>query len=256
MKTPRTRFAALTGALLILPMAGTATAQDEDSAYVYASYYECGPGMGEALRTLREDWGPIIQRKIDAGAVAAWGVLTHDTGNPWSMAIYEVGDDLGALMTALDEAIAEYFEAHSEAGAQFGRTCPRHEDYIWATGVGSEAGAGVAQDRAEAAMSVYWVCDEGTEALADLVVESLWAPVLNRQVAEGKLHSWGWLEHWVGGEYRRLLVTDGADHATLLEARNEFLEATAAEDAALAGAFSSVCNGHTDILWDVAVSAP
>lgn len=251
----QTMLGALAGALLVLPPSGSVTAQ-EDSAYVYSSYYRCHGSLRPAVATLRDDWGPIVQKRMDAGHVSAWGVLTHDTGNEWSMAIYHVGPDRDALNTALDEALAEYFEAHPEEGAQFGETCPTHEDYIWTTGPGSEAGAGIAQGRPAAGMSVYYICHEGREAVADLIVEKVWAPILDKQVSEGRLNSWGWLSHFVGGKYRRLLVTDGADHGALLDARDQFIEESAAEDAGLAAAFSDVCDGHTDVMWDIAVSKP
>lgn len=255
-RSPITRAtpACLAAALALLTSAGDGHAQEEESAYVYASYYQCGPGLGEAVATMRDDWAPIMKGHVDAGHVTNWGVLTHDTGNRWSMAIYHIGPDRNALMTALDESLAAYFERHPEAGARFGEACPTHEDYIWVREAGSQSAAELARSRPAAAQSVYWVCDEGREAVADLIVEKVWAPVLDRLVTEGRINSWGWLSHFIGGEYRRLLTTDGADHAALLDARDTMIEATASEDAALAAAFSDVCNGHTDVMWNVAVS--
>lgn len=249
-------LAALAGALLVLPAWGQAAAQEEDeTAYVYASYWTCSGGLGDAVATLRDDWGPIMRKHMDAGHVSAWGVLTHHTGNAWSMANYTVGPDLNALDTALDNAQAEYFEAYPEEGTAFGETCPTHEDYIWTTGPGSEPGAAIAQNRPSVGMSVYYVCDEGKEAVADLIMEEAFAPLYDQQVEEGRLNSWGWLSHFVGGKYRRLLVTDGPDRASVLEARNRIIEDDSV-DPALSAAFNEVCNGHQDILWNIAVSAP
>lgn len=171
------------------------------------------------------------------------------------MAVYHVGEELGVLKTALDDAQDEYFEGHAEAGARFGDTCPTHEDYVWTTGPGSAPGAAIAQQRPGAGMSVYYVCDEGKEALADLLVEEVMGPLYDRQVAEGRLNSWGWLSHFIGGKYRRALVTDAASQADLLEARNRIIEADA-RNPALSAAFNEVCNGHTDVLWNIAVSRP
>lgn len=254
MKPSRT-LAALAGAVLVLPLAGGVLAQDDESAYVYASYYEC-TDVPRAVEMLRDGWAPLIQARMDAGDVSAWGVLTHDTGNRWSMAVYHVGEDRDGLNAALDEALAEYRETSADQMTRFREVCPSHEDYIWVTGPGSEEGAATGQGRPGAAMSVYFVCDEGREAVADLIVENVWAPVFDRQVSEGRLNSWGWLSHFIGGKYRRLLVTDAADHATLLDARDRILEESAAESGALASAFSDVCNGHTDILWNIAISRP
>ncbi len=250
----RIGVAALAAVLLVLPSWDGAAAQAPDTAFVYSSYWECGGGLGDAVATLRDDWGAILQGHMDAGHITAWGVLTHNTGNKWSLANYTVGPEVGPLMQALDDAQAEYFQAHPEKGRQFGESCPTHEDYIWMAALGSQAPAEMGGARPAAGMSVYWVCDEGKEAVADLIVEQVWAPVLNRQVEQGSLSSWVWLSHFVGGEYRRALVVDGADHATLLEARDEMIARTS--ESALASAFSEVCNGHTDVLWNIADSRP
>lgn len=248
--------AVLAGAFLILPAWGSAVAQeDDDTAYVYASYWTCTGGLGDAVATLRDDWGPIMQKHVDAGHVSAWGVLTHQTGNAWSMANYHVGDDLEVLNTALDNAQAEYFEAHPEEGAAFGEACPTHEDYIWISGPGSQPAAELAQNRPSVGMSVYYVCDEGREAVADLIVEEVFGPAYDRQVEAGLIDSWGWLSHYVGGKYRRLLVTDGPDRASVMEARTRVIEDDSVNPA-LAAEFNDVCNGHQDILWNIAVSQP
>lgn len=63
------------------------------------------------------------------------------------------------------------------------------------------------------------------------------------------------MSHFVGGKYRRLLITDGPDRASVLEARNRVIEDDSVNPA-LVAAFSDVCNGHTDVLWNIAVSSP
>jgi hypothetical protein len=255
MRVP-TILAAFAAVLLIPLAADNAAAQDDEVAYVYASYYECGPGQGRAFEVIRDLWGPLVQAQIEAGTISAWGTLAHNTGNPWSMLLYHVGADLNALNEALEGMISQFGTENPDAVAEFGAACPRHEDYIWTTGPGSEAGAGVAQDRASAALSVYMVCDEGREAVADLIVEEVFAPIYDKQVEEGRLNGWGWLSHYVGGKYRRLLTMDGADHATLLEARSQILSEIGSEHGALAAAFTDVCNGHQDVMWDIVNSAP
>lgn len=244
---------ALAGLALLVPWA--ASAQEEETAYVYASYYECGPGRSEAMATLRDGWGPMVQEMMDAGAVSAWGLLSHDTGNEWSIAVYHVGSDLAALNDALDQGLTEYAGANPEDMAALTAACPTHVDYIWTTGPGSEPGAAMAQDRASAGLSVYYVCEEGREPVADLIVENVVGPALDRQVREGRINGWGWLSHFVGGEYRRLLSVDGPDHGSILEARTQWIEETG-EEAALMAEFNNVCNGHTDVLWDIVESHP
>lgn len=246
----RSILTALTGTLLIFPTAGPAAAQEGEESFVYASYYECAGGVREAVQLIREGWAPIAQKHIQAGHISAANILTHDTGNEWSMALVHVGPDMRTLKGALDEAMGEYVQTRGQDLERLGELCPRHLDYVWTTGPGSASGSAVGQERGSAGMSVYYVCEAGREAVADLLVQQMWAPVLNRQVSEGRLTSWNWLSHYVGGEYRRLLSTDGPDHASLLEARDELIAANA-ENPALAAAFNEVCNGHTDILWNI-----
>jgi hypothetical protein len=256
MRVP-TIVAAFAAALLIPLAAGDVAAQDDESGYSYASYYQCGPGQGRAFEIIRDLWGPMVQAQMDAGTISAWGTLAHNTGNPWSMLIYHRGEDLNALNEALEGMVSQFGSEHGDAAAEFEAACPRHEDYIWTTGPGSETGAGAARIlSASAALAVYMVCDEGREAVADLIVEEVFAPIYDKQVEEGRLNGWGWLSHYVGGKYRRLLSMDGADHASLLEARSQILSEIGSEHGALAAAFTDVCNGHQDVMWDIVISAP
>lgn len=249
----------LVAAALVSPFAaapGPVSAQEDATAYVYASYYECSPGsISGAVQNIRDNWTPIVQESMDGGAVAAWGALTHATGNTWSVGLYHVGPDLDRLRGALDDGIERLYSENPDAAAAFGEACPTHEDYVWTTLVASQPPSQVAAERGTAVMSVYWVCDEGREAVADLIFEEKMAPLWNEQVEAGLVTSWSWLEHYLGGEYRRLLAVDGPDHASLLEARTNVIEAFG-ENPGLGAAFSEVCNGHQDNLFDIAISRP
>ncbi|MDX1660742.1 MAG: hypothetical protein R3326_03035 [Gemmatimonadota bacterium] len=245
-------------ALLALSVAwapDTATAQDEDTRYIYAVYYECGPNTAEAVATIRDDFGPIIQRKIDAGAMTAWGLYRHNTGNSWTLVLYLTGDDVGSLNTALEEAGAEYFGDHPDESAALNEACPNHEDYIWTSELSSGPEAGAGQQSPTAAMSVYWVCEMNREAVADMIVEHVWAPYLDQQVADGKLTGWTWNEHYIGGEIRRLLNRTAANHEALMTARDEMIEADLAP-AAIGAEFSDICYSHQDNLYDIVTTSP
>ncbi|NIT88442.1 MAG: hypothetical protein GWO36_16470, partial [Gemmatimonadetes bacterium] len=61
------RTAACAAVLLLAGLSAQAAAQDE-SAYVYASYYQCVPGQQEqAVELLRDSWRPIVRKHMDAG---------------------------------------------------------------------------------------------------------------------------------------------------------------------------------------------
>lgn len=233
------------------------SAQEDEGPYVYASYYQCSPGqIGPAVQNLRDHWAPVLQRAIDAGDLTTWGVATHTTGNEWSLVLYHVGPDVNRLLGVIDAGVQQLYENTPDEAAAFSESCPSHVDYVWENQMGSASGDEIAAERGEAGMTVYWICDEGTEAVADLIFETTMAPVLNEQVEAGLLTGWSWSEHYLGGEYRRMLATDGPDHASLLEARNNLIEASFNANPGLGAAFSQACNGHQDNLYDIVIVAP
>ena len=84
-------------------------------------------------------------------------------------------------------------------------------------------------------------------------MKTAFAPVLNAHVKEGKIASWNWLRHVAGGEYRRLLVIDGTDHAALLEYWNTMDQALEESQPELSRRFNEICSSHTDYVWDIGV---
>ena len=75
--------------------------------------------------------------------------------------------------------------------------------------------------------------------------------MLNRLVEEGKLISWGWASHQVGGQFRKLQTMTASDHKTLLAARNEAIEAIYAEGSAVGEELATICGSHVDYMWDI-----
>ncbi|MEN8374766.1 MAG: hypothetical protein ABFS34_04900 [Gemmatimonadota bacterium] len=234
--------------------AGSLNAQDEERPVVYASYWDCGT-LANVVDLIAQDWGPLMQTHMDGGAITAWGAATHKTGNSWDLLLYYVGSDYEAITSALQSSGQQLAEENPETFETLGNACPSHEDYVWISAMSSAPVEEVAQERAEAALSIYWVCDEGVEAAADLIFEEMMMPALEAQVEAGLVNSWSWNEHFLGGKYRRLLALDGPTHASLLEARNGIIDAFN-ENPGLSAAFSRICNGHQDNLYDIAISVP
>ena len=242
--------------IVLVAAPGTLAAQEEDQTAIYASYYECAPGsIEDAVQNLEENWSPIMQAQIDAGNVLSWGAATHVTGNHWSLILYHAGPGVSEVTGAIDAGVQELYGENPESADSFSEACPAHEDYVWMSGLSSEPIAESVAERPAAAMSVYYVCDTGMESAADLIFEHTMADAWDAQVQAGLINGWSWNEHYLGGEYRRLLALDGADHASLLEARNNVIEA-GAENPGLAAAFSEICFSHQDNLYDVRISRP
>lgn len=70
-------------------------------------------------------------------------------------------------------------------------------------------------------------------------------------MTEKKIASWNWLEHRMGGKYRRLLVLDGADHKSMLKYWGVLAPALAAAQPNLSRRFNQICSSHTDYIWDM-----
>ena len=253
------RFAVSLASLLLLVASvpqGAVAQEDEPEPVIYGVYMQCEPSeAARASELILESWGPVVQARVDAGDLAAWGSLTHHTGGSWSRAVYLVAMDRSKLFQVLDESGAEWMESDPEGASELWEICDEHEDYVWTYVNGSAPASDIAQERPTAAMSVYWVCDEGQEAVADLIVDNVMAKAWNAQVEAGLIANWGWYAHFLGDKYRRLLVADGASHEALLEARDNVIEWVGDNESALGSAFNNVCNGHVDYLWNIESSS-
>ena len=154
---------------------------------------------------------------------------------------------------ALGEIISDQ---SPEAGRAFSEICSSHEDYIWETDpdVGT---ASVTEERGAAGFSVYFGCDINGEDKVDDLVKDVIGPVYNRHVGDGKLTSWNWLKHNVGGEYRRLLIMSAADHKTVMRTREAILSDLDERKVQRAVTeFNKVCTTHRDYMWDILIQTP
>lgn len=251
-------FLLLLVCLMLAPLAVTAQEEDEGPAsFLYATYHNCTmSGQGKADEIFEQSNKPIYEQMLADGKITAFGWLSHHTGGKWRRVNYYAAPSLDALLDAGD-AFGEAAAAGDPDGtlnAQFGEACPSHEDYIWAS---ASVGSGAAE-RGPAGFSVYFVCDENRETRADEIVAKHFAPHYDKAVEEGKLTSWGWSEHWVGGKYRRLLTTTAADHKSGMKARNELINSVfgSEEMDAIGAEFTDICGSHADYMWDIVHEMP
>ena len=239
--------AVLSGLILI---AGTAIAQDEESArFTYATYFHCNAENEEAADAIMERDAEIIDGLVDDGTILAWGWLSHHTGGDWRRIRYHQSDTIEGAMTALEkvnDAITEVRGEDDEAAAAFAAACPRHDDYLW------QVEAGVAgEERGSVGFSVYHTCDINREDRADEIVREHVAPILDQMVEDGKLTTWGWQSHVIGGSIRRLQTMTAQDMGSLLSARQETIDLIYAENEAAGTEFSEICGPHVDYVWNI-----
>ena len=77
------------------------------------------------------------------------------------------------------------------------------------------------------------------------------SPILNKMVEDGKLSSWGWQSHVIGGRVRRLQTMTAPDIGTLLSARQAAIDTIYEEDNAAGTEFSEICGPHVDYVWEL-----
>jgi len=224
------------------------SAQEEETTYTYATYFYCSTAtQDKADELVMKNTAPHFDAAVKDGTIGAWGWIGHHTGGKWRRIQYHQAGSLAALLKAQETINGRIDEALGGQDDGFSAICSSHDDYIWKV----ENGSG-SEKRGKAGLSTYHVCDLNREDRADEIVDKFFAPVLNKAVADGKLTSWGWSSHVVGGKYRRLATMTAADHPALLKAWGEVLDAVFGDGGnAEANEFSDICNSHSDYLWNI-----
>jgi len=244
-------------AFATLAVAGaSALAQDNEPkvGYVYALYYECDGSLALVDELIDKYHAPLLDAAVKDGTIAGWGWLAHHTGGTWERVAYIVGTSLDGAMDGINKVGERIGKEIPVANREFFGNCRRHEDYVWRTAAGRDATPGT--ERGTAGLSVYWKCDTTRESRADELVSKVYGPVLDAQVASGLLTSWGWLEHVLGGEYRRLWTLTGPDFKSVLKARDTMISEMQSQQAEAMQEFGAICGTHVDYLWDIQKSTP
>jgi hypothetical protein len=254
----RTTITALAAAAALTPLAlnpAAAAPQQASSVFIYSSYFHCGGGMGgQADEALTKLYKAVYDAGVAEGTIASWGYLAHHTGGEWKRVVYTTASSLKVLMAAQDKLDSRTNTKDNKENARldksFNQACSSHEDYVWHGVAGNDAQG----RRGKAAFSVYYVCDGSRETQADALIKRVFAPMYDKLVADGKLTSWGWFEHIVGGKYRRLATMTASDMDALMDARASIVQAL--QNDPLGEDLNSICGSHQDYLWDVKFQAP
>jgi len=226
---------------------GTCIAQEDGpAAFSYSTYYVCDVATQSAMDEVVEKYEkPVFDKWVEDGKLIGWGYMSHFTGGRWRRVQFHVSPTLQGAVNTQATIFAEIYSDNPEAGAARGAACEGHDDYVWAVGQGS----GGARDGDTVSLSAYYVCDAANESRADEIVEQHVGPMYDKLVEDGKLGSWGWLSHVLGGRYRRAAISTGESYESILAARGEIIRALA--DDPLGKEFNSICSSHTDYLWDI-----
>ena len=246
------KLLAVATGLTAVALACVAQEEEEEApeVFTYATYFYCDGGPNKVVDDLVAKDAERMDGFVKDGTISAWGWLAHHTGGQWQRAFYVQAGSLDALLDSFDAMQDDSEEAQADNEA-FGRICPTHEDYIWQVENGSQS-----ETRGEVGFSVYHVCDVENEEEADEIVAKHVAPILNGMVEEGKLTSWGWSSHVVGGRFRKLQTMTGPDFKSLLAARGAAIEAIYADDNEAGTRLVEICGPHVDYMWDIVHETP
>ena len=77
-------------------------------------------------------------------------------------------------------------------------------------------------------------------------------PHYDAAVEAGEILSWSWLSHFVGGEWRRVLLLTSPDLESLLASAGALGEAILQSTPQSGRDFTEVCGKHTDYIWESA----
>lgn len=226
-------------------------AEEKAEMYVYSTYFKCEPEQESVVDELvQRAYAPIYNDGVKNGIIANWGWLEHHTGGEWRRILYHSAPSVDALFAAQDTMNKKFEAALGKSTDALGRGCKSHEDYVWQYVTGSRPSLkGVT--RGKASLSVYMECSFSGEEKADEIFKKHFSPVFNAQVGKGKLTSWGWLSHVIGGKYRRLQTATADNYADLLKAQKSILDTLYDKDNKHSAEFSEICTSHQDYLWDI-----
>lgn len=230
-------------------------AQDDEgpTGFSYVTYYVCDVATQGSMDAIVEaNEKPVFDKWVKDGKIVAWGYLSHFTGGRWRRAQYLVAPTLADALANQAAIFNEIYADNSDAGQARSDACEAHDDYIWALQQGSPAGT----DRGDVSLSVYYVCDLNGQERADEIWAETNAPMLNKLQEEGKIASWGWSSHLLGGKYRRLQTITGDDYASVMQANGALVQYNGEDDGGLGEEFNDICGSHTDYLWDIVHEAP
>lgn len=235
----------LTAGLAICPLTQAQEEQRPES-FIYATYFNCDTSKQErADEIFKQLDQPVWEGAVADGTVTGFGYLIHHTGGKWRKVQYYRAPTIEALLAAQDKVGDAIDAKNKKLSTEFSAICSSHDDYIWR----AVAGKNSDQPRGKVAFSVYYECEINREAEADELAKIVYAPILDKLVADGKLISWAYNEHIVGAQYRRMHTMTAADENALFQARGAIIDAI--DKNPLSRTFDSICTSHADYIWEI-----
>lgn len=231
-----------------LPLSGLADNHATPKTYVYITYLDCTGSTSTVDHLVESTFAPMYDAAIEAGGISSWGWLTHHTGGTWDRAVYFAGENLDKLLASLDGLNNEITANQGGLARAVAQACPQHVDYIWVSAAGPDARP-APEARGDAGVSIYLTCDQSRERRLDQLFTENLAPLLDAEVKSGRLVSWGWFRHYIGGTHTRLLTYTGETPASTIAAVDRTLGTFSMTRGRQMNEMHDICQLHEDYVW-------
>lgn len=231
--------------------------ETKPTMYSYATYFHCDVVQEEAVDDfIKTSYAPVYNSAVKKGIIKGWGWLAHHTGGEWRRILYHMAPTINELFDAQKVMSKQLDDKLGKGPDALGQGCKYHDDYIWEYVAGS-AFTSKGKSRGKVSMSTYLVCDFNKQDRADEIVQNSFSRVYNSFVEQGKLTSWGWLSHTIGGKYRKLLTLTAQNVDDLLNVNEDILEELFFKrNKALGKEFNKICESHQDYIWKIQLETP
>ena len=234
-------------------VASVVMAQQAPPPFIMATYYRCDYVKQARADTLyKQVIAPLLDRQVKAGNLTGYGFSSHRIGGVFRRLETWTAPTLDKLIAAQDAYNADLDKTNPKGGAEFDAVCGSHDDYIWNRELGTTPVSGAPNPAFS--YSRYLTCDMGRENEADMIMETALASLMNKHVQAGHIMGWGWFTHNMGGTIRRILNWSGKDVMSVLNAEQMISSDIAAHP--LGNTFTTICNSHSDYVWQSVVAAP
>jgi hypothetical protein len=239
--------------MALVPLTLNAQVNETPQGYSYVTYYVCDMAtQGNMDRIVEANEYAVFDKWVEEGKLMSWGYLAHFTGGRWRRAQYHVSPTMADALKNQEDLVREIYADNRAGGQARSEACSAHDDYLWALQQGSPPGT----DRGKVSLSIYFSCSTADQSRADEIFAEVYAPGLNELQKDGKIRSWGWQSHVLGGEYRRLQTLTGDDFASVIAAQMESIQQVNEKHGSLGHEFAQICDSHTDYLWNIVHESP
>lgn len=105
--------------------------------------------------------------------------------------------------------------------------------------------------QSQSLLATYFRCNTADEGEADFIVNNVFADVYQAHVDAGDVIGWGWVEHNMGGAWRRIATITAEDRSTVMDMWGQIVEELEEEHPNALHRFNEICSSHDDYLWQV-----